>query len=111
MLDGIYHVDFSSNSSSFGDGIAVFKGGSVNGGDSGYTYSGTKSEGDSSFTSKLTIKRWNPSAQSIFGPVNEFSLELSGNTSAANDFIAQGHVAGQPQLKITIRGKYLGAAA
>lgn len=26
MLDGIYHVDFSSNSSSFGDGIAVFKG-------------------------------------------------------------------------------------
>lgn len=110
MLDGIYHVDFSSNSSSFGDGIAVFKGSSVNGGDSGYTYSGTKSESDGLFTSRLTIKRWNPSAQSIFGSVSEFSLELSGNASDANGFIAQGHVAGQPQLQITIRGKYLGAA-
>jgi hypothetical protein len=111
MLDGIYHVAFSSGSSSFGEGIAVFKGDSVNGGDHGYTYSGTKSGNGSSFTSTLTIKRWNPSAQSIFGAVNEFSLELSGSASGADGFVAQGHVVGQPQLRITIRGKYLVAAA
>lgn len=111
MLDGVYHVAFSSGSSSFGEGIAVFKGGSVNGGDHGYTYTGTKNESDDSFTSTLTIKRWNPSAQSIFGSVNEFLLELSGSMAGANGFLAQGHVVGQPQLKITIRGKYLAAAA
>lgn|SRR5690606_585836 len=111
MLDGIYHVAFSSGSSSFGEGIAVFKDGSVNGGDHGYTYTGTISESESSFTSTLTIKRWNSSAQSIFGAISEFSLELSGSTSGPNGFVAQGHVVGQPQLKITIRGKHLAAAA
>jgi hypothetical protein len=111
MLDGIYHVAFSSGTSAFGEGIAVFKGASVNGGDHGYTYSGTKNESGTSFASTLAIKRWNPSAHSIFGPVNEFSLELSGSTSGANGFLAQGHVVGQPHLKITVRGKYLAAAA
>lgn len=110
MLDGIYHVAFSSGSSSFGEGIAVFKGTSVNGGDHGYTYSGTTKESGTSFSSILTIKRWNPSAQSIFGSVNEVLLDLRGNISEAAGLVAQGHVVGQPQLTITINGKYLAPA-
>ena len=43
MKDGIYHVRFSSNMQGVGEGIAVFKGEGVNGGDSGYTYSGSVS--------------------------------------------------------------------
>lgn len=111
MLDGIYRVTFSSNSNDFGQGIAVFKGDSVNGGDHGYLYTGTKSVQGGQFASKLTIKQWNQSVQSVFGPVKEFVLELSGTSSSDNGFLAHGHVAGQPQAKITIRGQYLSAAA
>lgn len=60
MIDGIYHVTFSSNSSDFGQGIAVFKGDSVNGGDDGYLYIGTKSGQGPQFTARLTIKQWHP---------------------------------------------------
>ena len=111
MKDGIYHVTFSSNSSDFGQGIAVFKGESVNGGDHGYLYTGTKSTQGGQFSSRLTIKQWNNSVQSVFGPIKEFVLELSGTISDNSGFLAHGNVAGQPQAKISIRGQYLSPAA
>lgn len=110
MTDGIYHVTFSS-SNDLGEGIAVFKGNSVNGGDHGYLYTGTKTGQSDQFTSMLTIKQWNPVARSIFGPIKEFVLELNGSFSDNNSFVAQGCVAGQPDKKITIRGRYISAAA
>lgn len=111
MRDGIYHVTFSSNSNDFGEGIAVLKGDTINGGDHGYIYTGIKSEQAGQFTSRLTIKQWNNSVQSVFGPTKEFVLELSGSEFGGNGFLAHGHVAGQPQAKITIRGQHLSAAA
>lgn len=111
MKDGIYHVTFSSNTADFGEGIAVFKGDSVNGGDTGYLYFGKKMTQDGQFTSRLTIKRWNPSAHSIFGSIDQFELELSGGSPDPGTFVATGHVVGQPQAKITIRGRYLAPAA
>lgn len=111
MIDGIYHVTFSSNSNDFGEGIAVFKGSSVNGGDRGYVYTGTKSGQGNQFSSSLKIKQWNPTVQSIFGAAKEFVLELNGNSSDDNSFVAQGHIAGQPQAKITIHGRHLSVAA
>ncbi len=111
MVDGIYRVTFSSNSNDFGEGIAVFKGTAVNGGDHGYIYTGSKREDGAQFSSILTIKQWNPSVPSVFGPLKEFVLELSGNSSGGNDFIAHGHIIGQAQAKITIRGKFLSTAA
>ena len=111
MIDGIYRVTFSSSSNDFGDGIVVIKGDTINGGDHGYLYSGTKSIQGGQISSSLTIKQWNPSVQSIFGPNKEFVLELSGDVSADNGFVVHGHVAGHSQEKITIRGRYLSAAA
>jgi hypothetical protein len=111
MNDGIYHVTFSSNSNDFGQGIAVFKGQAINGGDHGYLYTGTKSGQGGQFSSTLAIRQWNPSVQSVFGAAKEFVLELTGNSSADNGFVAHGHVAGQPQRKISIRGRYLSTAA
>ena len=111
MIDGIYHVTFSSNSNDMGQGLAVFKGDSINGGDEGYLYIGTKAGQGTQFTSRLTIKQWDPRARSIFGPIKEFVLELSGTSALDNSFIAHGTVAGQPQAKITIRGRRLADAA
>jgi hypothetical protein len=111
MQDGIYHVNFSSNANDFGQGIAVFKDGSVNGGDHGYLYTGTKTSQGDRFSSTLTIKQWNPSVQSVFGPAKQFELVLEGSVSGDGGFIAQGHVAGQPQAKITIKGRHLSTAS
>ncbi|OBQ04599.1 GrlR family regulatory protein [Anabaena sp. AL09] len=111
MIDGIYHVTFSSNSNDFGAGIVVFKGNSVNGGDHGYFYTGTKSGQDGEFNSTLTIKQWNSSVQSVFGPAKELVLEVNGTSSVDNSFVAHGHITDQPQAKITIRGQHLSAAA
>ncbi|MDR6842414.1 GrlR family regulatory protein [Pseudoxanthomonas sacheonensis] len=111
MIDGIYQVTFSSNSNDFGEGIAVFKGNSVNGGDKGYIYTGTKEAIAGAFKSVLKITQWNNSVPSVFGPIKEFVLELEGNDGPANGFTANGHVAGQPGKKISIRGRYISLAS
>ena len=105
MKDGIYHVSFSSKSQEVGQGIVVFKENSANGGDYGYTYSGTFSSEGEQIKSILTIKQWNASAVSIFGPLKEFSLELNGSFSFDNSFLAHGHISGHSSAQITIRGK------
>lgn len=110
MLNGIYHVTFSSSYNDFGEGVAVFKERSINGADYGYFYVGTQSEHVNGFSATLAIKQWNPSVESVFGPAKEFVLEVSGSSSDDQSFVAQGNVVGQPQAKITIRGKYLSAA-
>ncbi|MCL1075988.1 GrlR family regulatory protein [Shewanella dokdonensis] len=111
MKDGIYHVVFSSNVGALGEGIAVFNGEGVNGGDYGYVYTGTINYHESNFVSRLTIKRWNSSTQSIFGNLPEFQLELNGHQTESAEFIAEGNVIGQPSFRITIKGRYLSKLA
>ncbi|MGB5954111.1 GrlR family regulatory protein [Pseudomonas sp.] len=106
MKDGIYHVRFFSNMQDMGEGIAVFQGASVNGGDGGYTYSGRKQGNDQGFTATLTIKRWNTAWQSVFGPLDEFQLQFQGKPDAAG-FDAEGSIVGQPEARITARGQFL----
>ena len=110
---GIYHVRFAPvSSSSFGEGLAVFKDGKVNGGDMGYLYRGTYEIVDSKVTAKLKIKRWNPAITSIFGSFSEFDLDLTGHMpSDASLFYVEGPVVQRPQLRITINGRRLDDAA
>lgn len=110
MIEGIYHVRFSSRSHEFGTGVVVLKGRSINGGDHGYLYSGSLAEQDNTFTATLRIERWNPGAQSVFGPLDKIALELSGNFSGDHNFIARGHVAEHDEQKIDIHGKFLAPA-
>lgn len=59
-----------------------------------------------------THQRWNPNSVSVFGPLGNFALDLAGRASAANDsFTVSGGITGQPNLKITITGRRLAAAA
>lgn len=106
MKDGIYHVRFSSNMQGVGEGIAVFKGGSVNGGDSGYTYSGSKQGDSAGFTAKLTIKRWDPGSESVFGGLEQFELEFRGDSTEAG-FSAQGSIVGRSEATLLVEGRYL----
>ncbi|PPT84077.1 hypothetical protein XarzCFBP7410_09130 [Xanthomonas arboricola pv. zantedeschiae] len=109
MKDGIYHVRFSSNMQGVGEGIAVFKGEGVNGGDSGYTYSGSKQSEDAGFTAKLTIKRWDPSSESVFGGLDQFELEFRGSATASG-FTAKGSIVGRSEATLIVEGRYLAPA-
>ncbi|HDS0924013.1 TPA: hypothetical protein QDZ10_002494 [Stenotrophomonas maltophilia] len=110
MKDGIYQVRFSSNMQGVGEGIAVFKGEGVNGGDTGYTYSGSKRADGASFAARLTIKRWDPGSESVFGGLDQFELEFRGEATSTG-FNAKGSIVGHPEATLEVEGRYLAPAA
>ena len=106
MQDGIYHVRFSSPQGSSGEGLIVVKSGAVNGGDASYLYLGQMLADGDKVSGQLDIKRWNNGAPSIFGPLGNFALYLTGTVNG-EAFKVTGGVNGQPNLKITIDGRRL----
>lgn len=111
MRDGIYKITFTASSGDMGDGIVVVKGGSINGADHGFLYLGTIEHAEGRFRARLTVRRWDPNAYSVFGPVDEFVLEFSGNDVAEDKFEAQGEVPGRPFDRLGVRGRFLSDAA
>ena len=113
MKAGIYLVKFSATSSNnFGEGLAVFKDGTVNGGDPGYIYSGSYDIAGSKVSAKLRIQRWNASIPSIFGSFPEFDLTLTGHIPPDwSLFHAEGSIIQYPQYGITVDGRRLADAA
>jgi hypothetical protein len=113
MRPGIYAVKFSAVSSyNFGEGLAIFKDGKINGGDLGYFYRGSYEVSDSRLTAKIKVKRWNPAVQGIFGSYPEFDLDLSGHIPPDwSLFHAEGNVVQNPKLLIAIDGRRLDDAA
>ncbi|WP_457334949.1 GrlR family regulatory protein [Rhizobacter sp. P5_C2] len=111
MKNGIYHVDFKSNSQSIGQGTIVLQDGKASGGDTGYTFSGAFSGPDTALTARIGVRKWNPRAVSIFGPLSQFDLDLLGTSSNSGTFSLNGTIVGQPSLRITISGQFIGEAA
>lgn len=111
MQDGIYHVRFSSSVGSSGEGLIVVKQGSVNGGDSGYLYTGHFNVTGNAISGRLNIKRWNPGHVSVFGSLDNFDLQLSGSSNAGSTFNVSGGMPSQPSLSISIAGRFLAPAA
>jgi len=110
MQEGIYHVRFSSPQGTSGEGLAVIKAGSVNGGDGGYLYSGQLAATGDQVAGQLEIKQWNHAVPSIFGQLRKFKLDLKDSANG-DTFAVSGGMAGQPNLKISIAGRRLAEAA
>jgi hypothetical protein len=112
MNSGIFHVTFSSPLTRVsGEGLAVIKDGTINGGDLAYLYSGTFILAASSISSSLRVKQWNARATSVFGPLKEFSLTLTGTASPdGNSFAVSGSMVENPQSTISIDGRRLADA-
>src|ERR1035437_3689940 len=101
MKSGIYHVKFTSSQQAYGEGLAVFKDGTVNGGDQGYLYIGTYQESSAGVTAKLKIKKWNQGVTSVFGNIAEFELDLRGNFSSDfSSFNVNGGVARSEERRV-----------
>lgn len=107
----IYQVKFSAFQQGAGDGLAIFKDGTINGGDAGYLYLGRFIKNGSAITAEIKVKRWNGSAVSVFGDIQEFDLKLSGEISSnLIEFTVSGYAAQMPNFKIAIQGRRLADA-
>lgn len=111
MKPGIYHVQFRSSAQSYGEGLAVFKDGTVNGGDQGYLYLGTYEGETGNVSAKLKIRKWNQGVTSVFGPFNEFDLVLQGSLKPdLSGFTVSGGSPQIPGASITIHGRRVAEA-
>ena len=80
------------------------------GGDDGFVYRGTYNVEGQKVTAQIAASKHNPGAQSIFGPIDNYTLALTGMTEA-NNFTLSGGVTGRQDLTIEIRGSRLADAA
>jgi hypothetical protein len=94
-----------------GEGLVVVKQGTINGGDPGYVSVGTFTLKGSALTGLLNVRKWNQSATSVFGPLNNFDLQLNGQSADPTSFSASGGIPSQPGLTIKIVGKFISPAA
>ena len=102
MLEALWSVEFVSNVNDFGAGVVVLETSRVLGGDSQYYYVGTfKLEGKTMHAS-IQVTHFAGPASSVFGPQRQFNLQLSG-TPSREQFLLQGHMVENPQMKIGIR--------
>jgi hypothetical protein len=109
MLSGIYSVKFNSSSDS-GLGIAVFDNGKVHGADFSYIYKGRYNLDEKTIRAEIFISQYQDIQDSVFGPLNNFTLVLIGYDSY-DSFELTGYVDGQPLLSISIVGKKLSELA
>jgi T3SS negative regulator,GrlR len=110
MHNGIYRVEFRSGRRIGISGLVVLKDGSVNGGDEGFVYRGTYKIEGQKVTAEIAISKHNPGAQSVFGPIDNYTLLLTGTTES-NNFTLSGGVTGRQGLAIEIRGTKLADVA
>jgi hypothetical protein len=61
-------------------------------------------------TAQIAVSKHNPGAQSVFGPIDNYTLALTGTTEG-NSFTLSGEVTGRQDLTIEIRGTRLADAA
>lgn len=103
-----YHVHFHTPQGS-NDGLVVIKDLAINGGDTGYLYTGTATLEGSNVKATLRIKRWQPGAVSVFGAITEFTLSLAGSVRDEG-FSVKGTADQVPGVEISIDGRKISDA-
>lgn len=102
MIEGLWSVDFFSNTGDFGAGIVVFETDRVFGGDSQYYYLGTYTVQNHIIKGAVKVTHFANDPYSIFGKDKEFHLNIEGKISD-QVFEAQGYRIDNPDLRIGIR--------
>lgn len=111
MNSGIYSVKFATPLG-YGVGLAVFKDGSINGGDNGFLYLGKYTTDGAHVTAQLNVKQWQPGVSSVLGPYTNFDLNLRGTLQAdGSSFSVSGAAVKAPNIKISIEGRRISDAA
>ena len=102
MIEGLWSVEFSSNTGDFGAGIVVFETNRVFGGDSQYYYLGTYVVQNGIIEGSVKVTHFANEPYSIFGEEKEFYLSIKGKISN-QVFETQGYRVDKPDLRIGVR--------
>lgn len=104
MLEALWSAEFSSNQGNIGAGIAVFETGRVLGGDGGFMYVGNYRVENGTAHAELKVTKYSDigNIQSIFGPLNQFNLTVSGPANSQS-MVLKGHMIENPSFQITIK--------
>ncbi len=104
MLEALWSVEFVSNVQGAGAGVAVLESSKVLGGDSQYFYVGSFRVEAGTVHAKVKVTHYAGPSNSIFGPLSESTLELTGKP-ARDQFELVGRVVENPNLLIGLRLK------
>jgi T3SS negative regulator,GrlR len=105
-IDGLWSVEFHSNSQNMGGGVVMINQDQILGGDSVFTYTGTLTKENNVLHANIEVsKHWHLPSPSIFGAIDHFNLKLSGN-SDPNSLVLSGYVAEDPNQRISIKATH-----
>lgn len=106
MKEGLWTVEFTSNTGGAGTGAVTLEKGRMTGGDAGYYYIGSYNIDGDRISGEIKIQRYNPGHVSVFGPLERGDLKISG-TVQEHLITASGKLAQNPgvtvMFKATIR--------
>ncbi len=100
MQDGLYAVSFQTPFAA-GAGVIVKHGSSLSGGDTAYAWFGEVKDDGSNVSGDLTVVKHGASMESVFGPLNNFTLSFTGSVNGSNGTLAATTVAA-PGVKMAI---------
>jgi|GEM_PF-680192 len=106
LSNGIYHIQFSGPNG-VDHGTIVIDGKRAHGGDTTYYYVAAfevRNDGEIHARVKIARHPAGKQAASVFGPIAEARLELTG-TATHDSFTLGGHLQGVPNARITLCGK------
>lgn len=102
--DGVYKVTFRAAGQHYSVGVVFLVGEKVYGGDASYFYRGAiETTNGKNVSGTLTVRRYFE-GDSVFGPLDNFGLELSGSVEG-DSFYLRGHVIDRADLQITVEGR------
>lgn len=108
MIEGLFAVNFTANAGNFGRGVAAFTPeGKVHGGDADYFYQGTLQENGGELSGQITVTNHSGVPNSVFGPVNSFTLRVSGR-AAGPQFVLTAEVVEMPGMRLSINCRKVG---
>mgnify|MGYP006284732149 CR=1 FL=1 len=97
MKDGLYIAEFRTPLDEAA-GVIVIHDGKIMGGDSGMYYRGALTERSGDIEVKMTVRRHNPAAQSVFGDFDAFDLSLKGREKG-DHYEFEGRADAAPSLR------------
>ena len=103
MLSGIFYVEFKANNNDFGRGLIIIDEGRANGGDDKFLFRGRFDTYNGDIQAVIEVNHYRGEPTSVFGPIKNFTLNLSGK-SDGNTFTVTGGVVNMNGAAITIRG-------
>ena len=109
-MEGLWTIEFGSNSGVFGSGVVVLREGKIEGGDASYYYVGTYERPNSEtpypsiFRARIEAKPFLPGAESIFKTYNRaITLNLEGTLKDEDNAVAVGTPVGIPGVNLGVR--------